>query len=189
MTPTKSARRKDSLRGKIFCITGTLSVSRKVAESMIRRYGGEYRNTVSSMVTHLVSARSDTSKAHAGKHKEIIVISERELIDMILGGSDGAKASKSTKKGKCCELCGGTKSLNSKATEDGPLLCSQCGFECLCGFNTPYSESLCCLEGIGPYCEACWEDPETNNCKCNHEEMFLKLWKAGDAKWLGGEAK
>eukprot|EP01067_Filipodium_phascolosomae_P002174 Filipodium_phascolosomae@DN2319_c0_g1_i3.p1 len=108
---------------------------------------------------------------------------------MIHKGSGDLLRSKSLKQEMLCASCKSNKNLNSKGCKDRPVLCSRCGFECLCGDIIRYDQSLCCLEGIGPYCEACWEAPETIHCTCNHEALFLKSWQTGDATWLGGEAK
>eukprot|EP01067_Filipodium_phascolosomae_P008723 Filipodium_phascolosomae@DN7535_c0_g1_i1.p1 len=128
MAPTKSPRRSEILKGKVFSIIGTLSVTRKVAESMIRRNGGDYKTKVSSLVTHLISAREPDDTAD--RYRNLTIISEQDLHIMIHKGSGDLLRSKSLKQEMLCASCKSNKNLNSKGCDHRSLLCSICGFEC-----------------------------------------------------------
>lgn len=72
------------LKGKSFCITGSLSKPRKVFEQLIEKYGGS--NTSISSCNYLIcNTPSDSNKFKKAIDKGVKVITEKELIEMIKG--------------------------------------------------------------------------------------------------------
>lgn len=73
------------LKGKSFCITGSLSRSRKVIEKAIKDSGGDVKKGVSQSLTYLVcnDKESNSSKAKKARKYEIPLISEDELNQMM----------------------------------------------------------------------------------------------------------
>lgn len=74
----------DALRGKTFCITGTLSSDRNSMEDFIRQHGGKPTGSVSKK-TDFVIAGSNPGKSKMNKAEEygITVITEDDLYSML----------------------------------------------------------------------------------------------------------
>lgn len=76
---------KQTLEGKSFCITGTLSVGREEMKSLILGRGGIFQSSVSSKTDYLVIGEGGGSKADKAKKLGVKTITEDELRKMIDG--------------------------------------------------------------------------------------------------------
>ncbi|MEN3187874.1 MAG: NAD-dependent DNA ligase LigA [Atribacterota bacterium] len=74
------------LRGKTFVFTGTLGrFSRKEAEELVKRYGGEVAGSISARVSYLVVGENPGSKLQAAKAKNVPVLTEEEFYRLLEG--------------------------------------------------------------------------------------------------------
>jgi hypothetical protein len=78
---------KESIEGKSFCITGTLSMPRKDAWQMIEDNGGHVHETMHKGTTYLVTG-ADIGHAKLAKAEKfgVKVIDEKEFLHMVRGG-------------------------------------------------------------------------------------------------------
>ena len=76
---------KQTLEGKSFCITGTLSVGREEMKALILGRGGIFQSSVSSKTNYLVVGTGGGSKADKAKKLGVKTITEEELRKMIDG--------------------------------------------------------------------------------------------------------
>jgi len=74
-----------NLNGLTFCITGTLSRSRKEIALSISSDGGKVISSVSSKLDYLVAGNSAGSKLDKANRLGVKVISERDLIQLLDG--------------------------------------------------------------------------------------------------------
>ena len=72
-----------SLAGNTFCITGTLTRSRKEIALLIKSNGGKIVSSVSKNLSYLVAGESAGSKLENANRLEIEVISESQLNEML----------------------------------------------------------------------------------------------------------
>lgn len=72
----------DTLNGKTFCITGTLSRKRKEVESMIEDHGGVIKS-VSKTLDYLVAGEDAGSKLDKAKKLGVSVLTENELYNLM----------------------------------------------------------------------------------------------------------
>ena len=78
----------DTLTGKTFVLTGTLSsLGRKEAEEAIARLGGKASGSVSKKTSYVVAGEEAGSKLRKAQELGIPVLSEAEFLAMI--GQDG----------------------------------------------------------------------------------------------------
>ncbi len=75
-----------ALKGKVFCITGTLRHSRKRYIEFIEELGGEFKNSLTKSVDYLVEG-TDAALRYTGKHFDAVIndvrrISEQDLYAM-----------------------------------------------------------------------------------------------------------
>lgn len=89
-----------SLKGKSFCMTGTMSAKRAEMEKLIMMLGGDVHDAVRSHTTFLLIPDYETLKAgskyDAASRLGKVVLTEEEFcgmifptLDELLGGSDG----------------------------------------------------------------------------------------------------
>jgi DNA ligase (NAD+) len=72
------------LIGKVFCITGALSMPRPQIEKVIKDAGGQVASSVTARVTHLVcESDSSSSKAKKARQLRVPVITESQLMEML----------------------------------------------------------------------------------------------------------
>ena len=76
---------KQTLEGKSFCITGTLSVGREEMKALILGRGGIFQSSVSSKTNYLVVGEGGGGKADKAKKLGVQAITEEELRKMIDG--------------------------------------------------------------------------------------------------------
>jgi DNA ligase (NAD+) len=76
---------KQTLEGKAFCITGTLSVGREEMKALILAHGGIFQSSVSSKTGYLVVGEGGGGKADKAKKLGVQAITEEELRKMIDG--------------------------------------------------------------------------------------------------------
>lgn len=76
---------EQTLEGKSFCITGTLSVGREEMKALILGRGGIFQSSVSSKTNYLVVGTGGGSKADKAKKLGVKTITEEELRKMIDG--------------------------------------------------------------------------------------------------------
>jgi len=69
----------DILKGKSFCITGTLSLSRDEFKEMIEKNGGKVRSSVSSKLDFLLAGDNAGSKLTKANDLEIPILTETDL--------------------------------------------------------------------------------------------------------------
>lgn len=83
--PTESARvrRSESLTGKTFVITGTLSESRDYFKKLIESNGGEVSGSVSKKTTYLLCGADPGSKLEKAQALGVAVIDEAQLKTLI----------------------------------------------------------------------------------------------------------
>lgn len=76
--------KKDILKGKVFCFTGTLSKPRKMFQEFVEALGGTFTNTLTSRVTALVVGDSYEVSAKELKAIDLDIpeITERDLYTM-----------------------------------------------------------------------------------------------------------
>ena len=79
ITSTEMVEQTGSLLGLTFCITGTMSRSRKEIALMIKSSGGKVVSTVSGKLNYLVAGESAGSKLEKARRLEVKVLSEAEL--------------------------------------------------------------------------------------------------------------
>ena len=92
-----------SLTGKTFVLTGTLpTLSRDEASAMIRNAGGSVTGSVSKNTDYLLTGESAGSKFDKAKELGIKIISEAELLNLLLGANK--KKEKATEKINQSEL-------------------------------------------------------------------------------------
>jgi NAD-dependent DNA ligase len=89
-----------SLRGKSFCMTGTMSAKRAEMEKLITLLGGSFHDAVRQGTDYLIIPDYDTlragSKYDAATRLGKVILTEEEFcgmilptLDELLGGSDG----------------------------------------------------------------------------------------------------
>ena len=85
----------DTLTGKTFVLTGTLSsLGRKEAEEAIARLGGKASGSVSKKTSYVVAGEDAGSKLRKAQELGIPVLSEAEFLAMIgLESSEGQQES------------------------------------------------------------------------------------------------
>ncbi|NSW76351.1 MAG: NAD-dependent DNA ligase LigA [Candidatus Atribacteria bacterium] len=72
------------LRGKTFVFSGTLSrFSRKEAEELVKKYGGEIAASVSSRVDYLVIGENPGSKLDMARQKNVPILTEEEFYRLL----------------------------------------------------------------------------------------------------------
>jgi len=71
------------LKGKSFCITGSLSKPRKIIENMIEHYGGINTNINSCDYLICNQPTSSSNKFKKALEKGVKIINETELIDLM----------------------------------------------------------------------------------------------------------
>ena len=71
------------LEGKKFCITGSLSMSRKEIEISIKNAGGKILSSVSKKLDYLISGESSGSKLDKAVNLGITILSEEELNEIL----------------------------------------------------------------------------------------------------------
>lgn len=81
--PEEAPQVAQTLQGKTFVVTGTMSVSRKEIEKMIEDAGGKVSGSVSKKTDYVVAGEEAGSKLDKAKELSISVISESELREMI----------------------------------------------------------------------------------------------------------
>jgi DNA ligase (NAD+) len=69
----------NSLEGKVFVITGTMSVPREQIESLIESYGGKITGSVSKKTDYVVVGENAGSKATKAAELGVKILSEDEL--------------------------------------------------------------------------------------------------------------
>ena len=70
----------ESLKGKIFVITGTLSgLTRSDAKNLIEKYGGKVNSSISSKTSFLVAGKNTGTKFITAQKLNIQIIDEQEL--------------------------------------------------------------------------------------------------------------
>jgi DNA ligase (NAD+) len=79
ITSTEMVEQTGSLLGLTFCITGTMSRSRKEIALMIKSSGGKVVSTVSGKLNYLVAGESAGSKLEKARRLDVKVLSEAEL--------------------------------------------------------------------------------------------------------------
>ncbi|MDP7658526.1 MAG: NAD-dependent DNA ligase LigA [Candidatus Thalassarchaeaceae archaeon] len=83
ITSTEMIEQTGSLLGLTFCITGTMSRSRKEIALMIKSSGGKVVSTVSGKLDYLVAGESAGSKLEKARRLEVKVLSEAELQSLL----------------------------------------------------------------------------------------------------------
>jgi len=81
----KAIKRSDSLKGKSFCVTGTLSVSRSDIQTMIKENGGIVSSSISSKTNYLISGVGGGSKLSKAEKLGVKIISENQFNSMLKG--------------------------------------------------------------------------------------------------------
>ncbi|MBF0208471.1 MAG: NAD-dependent DNA ligase LigA [Oligoflexia bacterium] len=81
----KVDKKKGGISGKIFCITGELSISRDQAEKIIRENGGLIVDSVSKKVDFLITnnKNSNSTKLKKAKERGTSIISEEEFMKLL----------------------------------------------------------------------------------------------------------
>lgn len=87
MTVEETRKTGNSLEGKVFCVTGTLSVPRKQIEQLIEANGGRCAS-MSKSVNFLIAGEDCGSKLDKAEKLGIPVIDESALMEMIGQGND-----------------------------------------------------------------------------------------------------
>jgi len=83
--------------GKSFCITGTLSRSRKEIALAIKSLGGKVVSSVSGNLDYLVAGESAGSKLEKAKNLEVNILDENEL-EMLMNGATNPTSEGTTQK-------------------------------------------------------------------------------------------
>ena len=83
--------------GKSFCITGTLSRSRKEIALAIKSLGGKVVSSVSGNLDYLVAGESAGSKLEKAKNLEVHILDENDL-EILMNGANNAAPEESTQK-------------------------------------------------------------------------------------------
>lgn len=84
-TDYNSSRSSDRLTGLSFVITGTLpSYSRDEAKALIESHGGVVKSSVSKKTDYLLAGEDAGSKLVKAQELGVKVISERELMELLL---------------------------------------------------------------------------------------------------------
>lgn len=80
------AETKDTLTGKTFVLTGTMSLPRAEIEAIIKQSGGKVSGSVSSKTSFLVAAPGETGTTKYQKAVDlgVSIISESQLMEMLL---------------------------------------------------------------------------------------------------------
>jgi len=79
----EDAVKEDLLGGKTFCITGTLSKSRKDVSKDIETYGGKVVSSVSAKLDYLISGEKSGSKYDKAQKLGVTILSESDFYNMI----------------------------------------------------------------------------------------------------------
>eukprot|EP01080_Neovahlkampfia_damariscottae_P003005 gene3005-5015_t len=79
------------LKGLVFCCSGTLSVSRKEFEKLVKSNGAGFSSSVSAKTTHLVTTpeefSTETVKVTKAKHEGIPIVTEDYVHDSLTQGT------------------------------------------------------------------------------------------------------
>lgn len=80
------AETKETLSGKTFVLTGTMSLPRSEIENMIKQNGGKVAGSISAKTSYLVAAQgeSGTTKYQKAMQLGIPIISESQLMEMLV---------------------------------------------------------------------------------------------------------
>ena len=81
--PTHKAKRGIVLDGKSFCLTGSMSRPRKTIEKVVVDNGGKIKS-VGKSLDYLVAGDNAGSKLKKAKGLRIKIITEEELLEMML---------------------------------------------------------------------------------------------------------
>lgn len=79
-------KKSDILDGKVFVITGTLSVPRAEMEEKIKKYGGKVSSSVSKKTSYVLAGENPGSKIEKAKKLKIEIISEDDFRKLIQEG-------------------------------------------------------------------------------------------------------
>ena len=82
------APNKGKLSGSTFCVTGTMSKSRKEVQLAIKGEGGKVVSSVSANLDYLVAGENAGSKLEKAEKLGVKVLDEKSLIDLINENSD-----------------------------------------------------------------------------------------------------
>ena len=80
--------KKGIFHGKTFCITGTLSMSRKEISMMLKNAGGKVVSSVSSKLDYLIVGESAGSKLKRAKDLGVKIINDQVLLNLFDQKSD-----------------------------------------------------------------------------------------------------
>jgi NAD-dependent DNA ligase len=74
-----------TLTGQSFCLTGALTIPRKMAETLVRQHGGEIKTTVNKTLTYLVinDPTTKTTKNVKAMELGVNVISEKTFFSLV----------------------------------------------------------------------------------------------------------
>jgi DNA ligase (NAD+) len=77
--------KKNTLEGKSFCITGTLSMKRSDLQNMVKENGGKVSSGVSKNLDYLITndENSNSSKFKQAKDLKVSIISETDFFEML----------------------------------------------------------------------------------------------------------
>jgi len=81
----KAIKKSNDLKGKSFCVTGTLSVSRSDIQTRIKENGGMVSSSISSKTNYLISGVGGGSKLSKAEKLGIKIISENDFNKMLKG--------------------------------------------------------------------------------------------------------
>jgi DNA ligase (NAD+) len=90
------APNKGKLSGSTFCVTGTLSKSRKEVQLAIKGEGGKVVSSVSANLNYLVAGENAGSKLAKAETLGVIILDEKSLVDLINENSDTEESSSKT---------------------------------------------------------------------------------------------
>lgn len=80
-----------NLAGKSFCITGTLSKSRKTYIDLIEKLGGTFKSKISNRVNFVIvgpdAYTKDTAKLEKAYQLDLFLLTEQEFINMANGNN------------------------------------------------------------------------------------------------------
>ena len=86
--------KKGIFHGKTFCITGTLSMSRKEISMMLKNAGGKVVSSVSSKLDYLIVGESAGSKLKRAKDLGVKIINDQVLLNLFDQKSDNNNPNK-----------------------------------------------------------------------------------------------
>ena len=84
VAPFSAPRREQTLKGKTFVLTGTLSsFTRDEAKEKIRERGGDVSSSVSKETDYVVVGEDPGSKADKAKKLGVAILSEAEFLKLL----------------------------------------------------------------------------------------------------------